>query len=109
MIALMDFYGGKWSDGYCFYSKLGENKSLMNTSGFNYSDDMVFNRQQCEGMIRAFKTYQNIYEWNLFAIRKSFESFWVGMKQRQELFITPKQQNFPIADFLTTNVWNHAY
>ena len=59
---LLKFYDGVGSDGYCFYSKLGENKSLMNTSGFNYSDDMVFNRQQCEGMIRAFKTYQNIYE-----------------------------------------------
>ena len=56
---LMDLYGGvRSSDGYCFYSKSGENKSLMNKSGFNYSDDMVFDRQQCEGMIRAFKTYQ---------------------------------------------------
>ena len=58
---LMDFYDGNGrfgSDGYCFYSQFGGNKSLMNMSGFNYSDDMVFDRQQCEGMIRAFKTYQ---------------------------------------------------
>ena len=56
-----DIYDDNWrslSDGYCFYSQFGGNKSLMNMSGFNYSDDMVFDRQQCEGMIRAFKTYQ---------------------------------------------------
>ena len=54
---LMKFYDGVGSNGYCFYSQFGENKSLLNTSGFNYSDDMVFDRQQCEGMIRAFKTH----------------------------------------------------
>ena len=52
---LMDLYGGvRSSDGYCFYSKSGENKSLMNKSGFNYNYHTIFDRQHCEGMIRAY-------------------------------------------------------
>ena len=54
---LMDFYDGIGrfrSDGYCFYSQFGENKSLMNKSGFNYNYHTIFDRQHCEGMIRAY-------------------------------------------------------
>ena len=68
---IKDIYDDNWrspSDGYCFYSQFGENKTLMNMSGFNYSDHAIFDRQQCEGMIRAFKTYQfenllNHFQW----------------------------------------------
>ena len=55
-------YGGYWlfSYGRCSYSQLGDTINLNPASlpKLNFSDDMIFDRQECKGVIRAFKTHR---------------------------------------------------
>ena len=61
--ALLNAFGSITSSGQCSFSQLDENKKdlvesinlkLKSLPRFNYSSYTIFNRQQCEGMIRFF-------------------------------------------------------
>ena len=54
---LMELYGGQWSllHGRCSYSQRDD--TIYLDPGFNSSDHMIFDRQECKGIIRAFQTH----------------------------------------------------